>query len=81
MLHFDMFGNLADGFFAFGRDAFGFSFSEKAEEVNQVAIWQIKIEDAGSAAGTFAFAAILTLRTPPQPTNRGPLEGRSESCV
>jgi hypothetical protein len=55
MLQFDLFGNLPDGFFAFGGDVFGFSFGEEAEEVNQVAVRQKEVEDARSAAGAFAF--------------------------
>ena len=52
---FDLFGEFADGFFAFSGEIGGVAFGEECKEVDQVAIRDMEIDDTSAAAGAFAL--------------------------
>jgi hypothetical protein len=55
MLRFDLFGKLLDRFFPGGRDVLGVALGKEGQKIDQVSIWQMKVEDSGTAAGAVAF--------------------------
>ena len=52
---FDLFGEIADGFFSVRGEVGGGAFGEESEEIDPVAVGNVEIEDASAAAGAFAL--------------------------